>query len=66
MNTKLKIFTDHELRDLLRVLTIERAQMEADKPSLLTRSTDDHRDLCIRIKQVKAELDGDQARQEAA
>ena len=66
MSTKLKILNGQELRDLLRVLTIERARMEADKPSLLTRSTDDHRDLCIRINQVKAELNGDQAGQEAA
>lgn len=66
MSTKLKILNGQELRDLLRVLTIEQARMEADKPSLLTRSTDDHRDLCIRINQVKAELNGDQAGQEAA
>ena len=63
----MKLLTDQELRDLLRILTIERARMEADNPSLLTRSTDDHRDLCIRIKQVKAELDGEAStRQEAA
>lgn len=63
----MKFLTDQELRDLLRILTIERAQMEADNPSLLTRSTDDHRDLCERIREIKAELDGQSAtRQEAA
>ena len=63
----MKLLTDQELRDLLRVLTIERAQMEADKPELLAHSTGAHRDLCERIREIKAELDGEAStRQEAA
>ena len=58
--------TAQELRDLLRVLTINRARLEADNPELLTNSTGAHRDLSERIREIKAELDGDQARQEAA
>lgn len=58
--------TAQELRDLLRILTINRARLEADNPELLANSTGAHLEICERIREIKAELDGDQARQEAA
>lgn len=63
----MRLLTDQELREILRILTIERAQMESDQPELLTHSTGAHLELCERIREIKAEIDGGSTtRQEAA
>lgn len=58
--------TRNEKRDLLRVLTIQRAQMEAEDPMLMLRTEGAHLELCERINALKAELDAPAQRQEAA
>ena len=47
---------DTELRERLRELTIKRAKMEADDPSLLLVSKPDHQMICSEISSLHRRL----------
>lgn len=49
--------TRDEKLELLRVLTIRRAQLEAEDPMLMLRTEGAHLELCERIAALKAEID---------
>lgn len=49
--------TRQEKIDLLRLLTIRRAEMESDDPMLMLRTEGAHLELCERIAALKAEID---------
>lgn len=57
--------TMREKIELLRILTIRRAALEAERPELMTRSEGAHLELCERIAAMKDEIDG-AGRKEAA
>lgn len=65
MNTE--HLTIHERRDLLRILTIRRAALEAENPALMHCSEGAHLELCERIAALKAEIDapGSEAKEAA-
>lgn len=48
--------TRQEKIDLLRLLTIRRAEMESDDPMLMLRTEGAHLELCERIAALKAEI----------
>ena len=53
---------DTKLRERLRELTIKRAAMEADDPSLLLVSKPDHQMVCSEINSINRQLAGEYAR----
>ena len=52
---------DIKLRERLRELTIKRAKMEADDPSLLLVSKPDHQMICSEINSINRQLAGEYA-----